>query len=85
METQTWVLIKNGKEVVEMATFDTEDIRVNGRGDVLEALIPLEHLDAAERGEWNPEGFVYTLDDGSDDWFEAVRYYPADADEEIEE
>jgi len=56
-----------------MATFDTEDIRVNGHDDVLEALIPLEHIEAAGNGEWGETSFTYEFNDA---WFEVVRYYP---------
>ncbi len=76
METKTllWELIRNGCEILATEKQDIDDFRVNGRGYMLDALIPNERADAAQDGEWNPEGFIYEF---GGDWY-LVRYRPID-------
>jgi hypothetical protein len=72
MVTQKWILVKNGERVIEILNCDAEDLDVNDRGEVLEALIPPEHAEAAQLGEWDEEGFVYEF---GDDWYMVVPYH----------
>lgn len=81
MVTQKWILVKNGERVIEILNCDAEDIRVNGRGYVLDALIPEEHAEAAQDGEWDEEGFIYEF---GDDWYMVVPYH-TDSIEETKE
>jgi len=78
MATQKWILVKNGERVIEILDWDDEDIRANGRGYVLDALIPEVHAEAAQLGEWDEEGFVYEF---GDDWYMVVQYSPEPIDE----
>ena len=57
-----WRLIRNGSEVLDTLKQDIDDLQTNGRGYVLNWLVPEEHAEAAERGEWCEEGFVYHID-----------------------
>jgi len=61
-----WDLVKNGREIIAALEQDAADLLENGRGGVLDVLIPTEHAEAAQDGEWNPEGFVYHV---GDDWY----------------
>jgi len=63
MVTIIWELVKNDREVVAIVEQDAADLLVDGRGYVLDALIPPEHAETAQNGEWNPEGFVYSVGD----------------------
>lgn len=71
METQIveWRLIRNGSEVIDVLRQDLDDLEVNGRGYVLDWLIPEEHVEAAQSGEWCEEGFTYHI---GTDYYEIV-------------
>ena len=64
-----WRLIRNGSEVLDTLRQDIDDLQTNGRGYVLNWLVPEEHADAAERGEWCEEGFTYHV---GTDYYEIV-------------
>ncbi len=64
-----WRLIRNGSEVVDVLKQDLDDLEVNGRGYVLDWLIPEEHAEAAQSGEWCEEGFTYHI---GTDYYEIV-------------
>lgn len=71
-ETLTWVLVKNGKEVVKTVDQTIEDITVNGPAYPLSWIVPVEHAEyAVWHGEWDADGFTYTV---GDDWY-LVKYY----------
>ena len=65
-----WELRKNG-QVIATEEQSGEDMEMNGRGYMLDAIIPDEHADAAQEGEWDEEGFNYSI--GED--FYVVTYY----------
>ena len=67
-----WELIRGGYEVIATLEQSAEDFETNGRGYMLDAIIPDEHADAAQRGEWDEFGFTYTADDGG---YYLVQYY----------
>jgi len=67
-----WELRKNGHEVIATEEQSGEDMETNGRTYMLDAIIPDEHADAAQRGEWDEFGFTYTADDGG---YYLVQYY----------
>lgn len=66
-----WELRKNGHEVIATEEQSGEDMEMNGRTYMLDAIIPDEHADAAQEGEWDEEGFNYSI--GED--FYVVTYY----------
>lgn len=67
-----WELRKNiGREVIAQMEQSGEDMETNGRGYMLDAIIPDEHADAAQDGEWDEEGFNYHV--GED--FYVVTYH----------
>jgi len=61
-----WELVRNGRETIATLEQNAADLLVDGRGYVLDVLIPTEHAEAAQDGEWSPEGFVYHV---GDDWY----------------
>lgn len=72
-ETLTWILVKNGKEVVKVVDQPFEDLANNQECRyLLDWIIPEEHAEyAVWHGEWDSEGFTYTV---GDDWY-MVKYY----------
>jgi hypothetical protein len=52
-----WVLMKNNTEIIDEMEYSDEEYEINGTGDILWSLIPLEMTDAAQNGEWDQEGF----------------------------
>ena len=54
-----WVLIKNGKEIIDEMNYSDVDFKINGASDVLWGLLPLEMTDEAEKGEWDYIGFTW--------------------------
>jgi hypothetical protein len=54
-----WELRKNGRTLLARAYQSARDMATNGRGEMLAAMIPDEHVEFAQEGEWNPEGLVY--------------------------
>ena len=66
-----WELQKNGHEVIATEEQSSEDMGTNGRTYMLDAIIPDEHADAAQEGEWDEYGFSYHV--GEDCY--AVIYY----------
>lgn len=54
-----WELRKNGREVIARMEQSGEDYETNGRGYMLDAIVPDEHADAAQAGEWDESGFNY--------------------------
>ncbi len=66
-----WELQKNGHEVIATEEQSGEDMETNGRGYMLDAIIPDEHADAAQEGEWDEYGFCYHV--GEDSY--VVIYY----------
>lgn len=56
-----WELRKNGRTLLARAYQSARDFAVNGRGEMLAAMIPSSHTQQAQEGEWNPEGFLYSV------------------------
>ena len=52
-----WVLMKNNTEIIDEMEYSDKDYEINGAGDILWNLIPLEMTDAAQNGEWDDIGF----------------------------
>ena len=55
-----WVLMKNNSEIIDEMEYSDEDYKINGAGDILWNLIPADMVDAAEKGEWDYEGFNWS-------------------------
>lgn len=53
----TWKLFRNGETI---SVIETDE---DNRGEVLFQILPIEHLDDADSGEWNEHGFVYHIGD----------------------
>jgi len=72
-ETLTWVLVKNGKEIVKVVDQTIEDLATCSSPIYpLNWIIPVEHAEyAVWHGEWDSEGFTYTV--GDDRYM--VKYY----------
>lgn len=54
----TWVLTKDNQRIDTFEQPYDEYVR-DGGTTPLEVLVPIEHLDACDRGEWHDDGFVY--------------------------
>ncbi|MDD4484277.1 MAG: hypothetical protein PHD55_07925 [Methanoregula sp.] len=49
-------------------------MKINGRNYMLDAIIPIDHADAAQDGEWDEEGFTYLV--GEDYYVVTYRNKP---------
>lgn len=62
MANIVWELVRlaGASEVVVCSVEQTlEEYEVDGRGDALASLLPLEMIDSANCGEWNEEGLLF--------------------------
>jgi len=66
-----WEVLYHGHKVIAQMEQSGEDMVTNGRTYMLDAIIPDEHADAAQDGEWDESGFAYTYDG---DYY-LVQYY----------
>ena len=66
-----WEVLYHGHKVIAQMEQPGEDMETNGRTYMLDAIIPDEHADAAQEGEWEEYGFCYTFDG---DYY-LVQYY----------
>jgi len=53
----TWTLLRDGEPI---SVLETDE---DNKGEVLFQIIPLEHLQYADSGEWDEYGFVYHIGD----------------------
>jgi len=61
--TLRWKFVDNNGDVLDYIDQTPEDNAINGVAYILASLIPIEHIDEAEKGEWVEEGFVYSVGD----------------------
>lgn len=54
-----WELVDETGKVLRSVEQPQSEYEVNGAGDALALLLPLEHFDSAEEGEWDVNEFVY--------------------------
>ena len=53
----TWALLKDGEPI---SVLETDE---DNKGETLFQILPLEHLEYADAGEWDETGFVYHVGD----------------------
>ena len=53
----TWALLRDGEPI---SVLETDE---DNKGEVLFQILPLEHLEYADAGEWDETGFVYHIGD----------------------
>lgn len=56
-----WKFVDNNGDTVDHIDQTPEDYEINGAAYILASLLPIEHIDAAEKGEWREEGYVYSV------------------------
>jgi len=69
-----WEIRKNGREIIATEEQSGVDMKINGRNYMLDAIIPIDHADAAQDGEWDEEGFTYLV--GEDYYVVTYRNKP---------
>ena len=56
-----WKFVDNNGDTVDHIDQTLEDYEINGVAYILASLIPIEHIDDAEKGDWREEGYVYSV------------------------
>jgi len=71
MSTWRWERFENG--VLKNVEFQNDDKHgTHGQVFMFSSVVPVEHREAAKKGEWNRDGFTYSI--GNDHYL--IRYSP---------